>query len=90
VRNLSRYAWVTIGSAPYDPERKDADGTPRPVRAVRALDVAVGDTSQYTHQNWTQEDLEDKRRALRLMGAFVAAAKHHVRCAGIVSSAVSI
>lgn len=63
IRNLSRYAWTNIGAAPHDPDRINADGKAIP----------------YTHVKWTKADNEEKRRALRLMCAFVAATKHHVR-----------
>ena len=63
VRSLSRYVWINVGAATYDPDRKNVDGLSVPWQSA----------------NWRQADKDEKIDALRLMCAFMVAVKRHVR-----------
>ncbi|GAA5832796.1 hypothetical protein JCM3766R1_007046 [Sporobolomyces carnicolor] len=65
VRSLSRGIWINIGAPTSEKSRLDADGN-----VVPLSDREKGER---------EKDLEDKKKCLRLLVAFVVATKHHLR-----------
>ncbi|GAA6008649.1 hypothetical protein JCM11491_003382 [Sporobolomyces phaffii] len=65
VRSLSRGIWINIGAPTSEKSRLDAEGN------VKRLSVR--------EKGEREKDLEDKKKCLRLLVAFVVATKHHLR-----------
>ncbi|GAA5821447.1 hypothetical protein JCM10212_000089 [Sporobolomyces blumeae] len=65
VRSLSRLVWINVGAPTAEKSRLNKDGSVEDLSARE-----MGERSR---------DIEDKKKALRLMVAFVVATKHHLR-----------
>ncbi|GAA5830841.1 hypothetical protein JCM5353_000585 [Sporobolomyces roseus] len=65
VRSLSRGIWLNVGAPTSERSRLDSDGN---VKDLTAKEMGERD-----------KDLEDKKKCLRLLVAFVVSAKHHLR-----------
>jgi putative membrane protein len=65
VRSLSRGIWINVGAPTSEKSRLDAQGNVIPLS-----DKEKGER---------EKDLEDKKKCLRLLVAFVVATKHHLR-----------
>ncbi|GAA5924240.1 uncharacterized protein JCM15063_005580 [Sporobolomyces koalae] len=65
VRSLSRGIWINIGAPTADKSRVDAQG-----HVQKLSEREMGQRAK---------DLQDKEKCLRLLVAFVVAAKHHLR-----------
>ncbi|GAA5894874.1 uncharacterized protein JCM6883_002240 [Sporobolomyces salmoneus] len=65
VRSLSRGIWINVGAPTAERTRLDASGNTLPLSE--------------TEKGEREKDLEDKKKCLRLLVAFVVATKHHLR-----------
>ncbi|GAA5823320.1 hypothetical protein JCM5353_008231 [Sporobolomyces roseus] len=64
-RSLSRVIWIYVGAPTSEQSRIDAQG--------KVKELSAKETGE------REKDLEDKKKCLRLLVAFVIATKHHVR-----------